>query len=238
MGDYGIRIAKPYYDVNTCADKDLIFSSAWPSLQVVYDDTPASSTIEHGLGFPPLAFSYTPLDTSSPFSGERGALNVDSTTVYTTAGQRTVVYNLDISTSKQYSVNRTSSVLESYSPDYGVRIAKEGKSIDSTDMRDFILHSRCQSPLILDVLTITNATLSGSTYQIFYTWTDTPPWMYGFVCNASGVWRQSPFVSATYPKLVISGSTARQDIASPDINGCIVVLRDPMFSPTELAASY
>lgn len=34
-GDYGIRVARPGFDANTCADNQLIFNSGWPILQLV-----------------------------------------------------------------------------------------------------------------------------------------------------------------------------------------------------------
>jgi len=35
----GIKIAQPGYDANKCADYNLIFSSSWPSIQILYDVT-------------------------------------------------------------------------------------------------------------------------------------------------------------------------------------------------------
>lgn len=237
MGNYGFKLSKPNYDINSAADRDLIFSSAWPSLQVVYDQVATSATVAHGLGFPPLAFKFTSLDNSNPFQGERDVISVDSNVAYTTIGVRTIIYNLDISTSKTYAQNRDVSLLQSYSPDFGIKIVKEGKDIDSTDLRDFILHSRTQSPLILRVMTKTDAV----GVSITYTWSgNSPPWLYGFVASSSGVWQKSPYNSQANPKLIIDGAakTARQDILAPYVNASIVVLRDPMFAPTSIQATY
>lgn len=33
-GDYGVRVARPGFDANNCADNQLIFNSAWPILQL------------------------------------------------------------------------------------------------------------------------------------------------------------------------------------------------------------
>ena len=32
--DYGVKVARPYYDVRTCADNQLLFNSGWPILQI------------------------------------------------------------------------------------------------------------------------------------------------------------------------------------------------------------
>lgn len=33
--DYGVKVARPYYDVRSCADNQLLFNSSWPILQIV-----------------------------------------------------------------------------------------------------------------------------------------------------------------------------------------------------------
>lgn len=33
--DYGVKVARPYYDVRNCADNQLLFNSGWPILQVI-----------------------------------------------------------------------------------------------------------------------------------------------------------------------------------------------------------
>jgi len=62
--DYGIKVAKPGYDVRTAEDSQLIFSSAYNTLKVVASGTisvnkPAgnpigTATLTHNLGFRPL----------------------------------------------------------------------------------------------------------------------------------------------------------------------------------------
>lgn len=32
--DYGVKVARPYYDVRNCADNQLLFNSSWPILQI------------------------------------------------------------------------------------------------------------------------------------------------------------------------------------------------------------
>ena len=33
--DYGVKVARPYYDARSCADNQLLFNSSWPILQIV-----------------------------------------------------------------------------------------------------------------------------------------------------------------------------------------------------------
>jgi len=267
QSDVGIKIAKMYYDVNTCADKDLLFSSSWPSMQVVYDGIAPAATISHGLGFPPLAFKYRSLGTSGAdpdgvftdvsFTGERRTLDVTSSIVYTTTGVRTVIFNLDISKSIDYGVIKTTSTMTNYDPDYGIKIVKEGKDINSTDMRDFILHSRCQSPLMLKTLTMANATQDPSfptIYYIDYVYTETlPPFFYAFLQLNTGIWVPVPYSGQAYPvaRIDYANKSIRNIINTaasfvyPDFSpkgtvtgGSIVLTRDPMFSPTTITGSY
>ena len=65
MAEWGIKVSQPNKNVNTCADKDLAFSSQWNSLKI-YDKGEAeiqysgggemSLTINHNLGYNPASF--------------------------------------------------------------------------------------------------------------------------------------------------------------------------------------
>jgi hypothetical protein len=63
---FKVKLSKPGYDVKSCDDKDLIFSSDWDTFKIkkVVDfsvDTVAgdgSATVDHDLGYIPLAYGY------------------------------------------------------------------------------------------------------------------------------------------------------------------------------------
>jgi len=53
MGDWGIRVSKPGFDVGTCADYDLVMSSSFNLLKTKSVGT-TSGTVAHGLSYAPI----------------------------------------------------------------------------------------------------------------------------------------------------------------------------------------
>lgn len=150
LNDYGIKISKAGYDALTAADNDLLFNSSWPSIQITKVKSVVSGdVIPHGLGFPPVSFILGGDSYSTSMFGQ----DVDDTNIYPAATGTLVTYHIDISKDVEYPYTTTQSVNVEYNPDYGIKMVKEGGDINSTDLRDYILHSRCGSPLILAVKT-------------------------------------------------------------------------------------
>lgn len=261
MADYGIKISKPTYDAGEAGDADLLFSSAWPSLPIVKQATVAAGVeeYEHNLGFPPL-FSvwqkaYQPLfpdyseavaDGWTRIGTLYGNVSCDENKIYFPAGTDLThikVYNVNLTQERDYGYVPGSAIRGSYDPNFGIKIAKEGEDVDSSDLRDFILHSRAQSPLILSVKTATeNATGGTATYTDPQGYVS---WVFGFVRNATtGRWTMIPYFSQSYPELSITNTdsnavyTAEYVSAFGDDNSALVVLRDPMFAAVDIEVSY
>lgn len=245
--DYGIKISKPGFDATTAADADLLFSSSWPSLPIANEATftgqSSSFTFEHGLGFPCFAIIWE--ITSAGLSSQRylTRTRTDSTYVYidsptSTNSYHVKCYNIDLSTSVEYPLLNTSSVDRPYDPSYGIKIAKEGEDIDSSDLRDFILHSRAQSPLVLTVQTASGVSTT-NTYNDPQGYTS---WVFGFTRTSGGIYTHAAYYSQAYPRLFITttGGTNTYSIttSSTDDSSTILVLRDPMFAPTNLNVTY
>jgi hypothetical protein len=243
-GNYGIRISAPNVDVTQARDADLVFSSAWPSLQEVSVNVITStSPIAHGLKFPPFALQW-----SNKTGGEVvsfRACDVDATNVYPTSNMHTVVvYNLDISKDIEYPVTSTKTYSRQYDPNYGIKVVKAGRNITSTDLRDFILHSRCQSPLVLAVKTQTTynsqndsiLTQPGGVVQ--YTQALGYPTMnFGYVKGQtadSNRYYAAPMYSQSYPRLFSNGTASYvQWVSSLGSSGAsVVILRNPFFATT------
>lgn len=79
--DYGIKISKPGFDVKTCADKDLVFSSKFDTFRVhstgvgsfTSDATNVkTATIAHSLGYVPafMVFSEIHAGFGNPSTGD------------------------------------------------------------------------------------------------------------------------------------------------------------------------
>lgn len=261
--DVGVKISKPNFNVNTAADADLVFSASWPSLSVAFSQQVSYSasnlSIPHGLKFPPFTMLWV-VDTKLYDSGSytapsKGTMrifpDVDSTNVYIPGGilsnyfqsTSSVIhiksFNIDLSKDVDYPlISDGSGYQGGYDPNYGFKLVKQNKSIDSYDLRDFIIHSRCQTPLIMAVKT--QATMNpANTQQIQYTnKLGYPSWNYGFVRTSANKYQYAPFFSQAYPKTDTDGVTSSIVWGFTDTGATLVVLRDPLFPTNEVSVTY
>lgn len=253
LNDYGVKIAKPGFDVATAGDIDLIFSSTWPSLTVAFETTVSGGTdVAHGLGFAPFTIAWAINGGISQMgAATEPAPNVDATNVYLsdpgsiwdTASQVHVkCFNIDLAEDVEYDVLTPPAVYDgSTSPDFGIKISKEGYDArDETDLRRFILHSRAQAPLVLAVRTQATSVFTDKvryTSPLGYT-----SWVFGYVKSTGGLFRNTAYFSQAYPKLNVDDTNFIYEqqwlTAAGDDGATIVVLRDPMFAGTDVSASY
>lgn len=273
----GFKVSKPGYDANKTAGSNLVFNSSWPSLPIVLETTVTNTVtsgaakaqaVAHNLGFPPFAMAWA--YGGDPFSGNVGnspygirfPVPVDSTNAYITmqlpnsinlasvTKVRIMVFNLDISTDIDYTLDPGSSFNMPYDNNFGIKIVKQNKNINSTDMRDFALHSRCQSPLIQAVKTqqtVAPANISGSNGTVQYTnVTSKPVWVYGYIKSGQtyafgvpiGAYIPLAYYSQAYPQIFTDGFVAQVAYNSPDTGATIVILRDPMFASNPSTVVY
>jgi len=260
MADVGLKISQPLYDANTAADYQLLFNSSWPSVTIGYESTQTialasggvTPTFTHDLNFPPFSMMWTTIngmmvDFRLPY--------LSSTTVYgdsfnggsfgvadgTLATFHVKCYNIDISAERDYTFVKSPTSSFTYNPDFGIKIAREGEDIDSTDMRDFILHSRCQAPTILSVVTdsVVHSPADG-TLDISYT---NPAgytaWVFGYGKDIfdSNKWNPAGLYSAAAPRIFLdTDSLFRLNTLSA--GGSLIVLRDPLFAATNTVVTY
>jgi len=252
------------------ADYQMVFNSDWPSLAIAFEanvQVPylSSLTIPHNLGFYPLTMGWTILNgvsigrtftSSGNLSGPQNdvTLTFDNKNIYLTNNgsfnQVTYTmsikcYNLDISKGIDYTLPKTPTVKTTYDPSNGIKVVKYGKSIGSTDLRDFILHSRAQSPAVLSIVTTVKNGIIGYNNPVGYV-----PWTLAFVGGPGQNQKYSPlapgsqqngyqFVLAnpqqSNPQTYITNSF----LTNPNNNfGSLVVLRDPLIVPTTVQANY
>lgn len=266
--DTGFKIAQAGYDATNCADYQLLFNSAWPSLPIARDITvtvPVFSipiqpvTIAHKLGFYPMAFAYVSLN--GVYQGRAGIsqdgeaanvelfigknnfylLNNSLTNSYTV---NVKAYNIDLTQQQDFTQPLPSGVKTTYNPNVGMKVTKSGQDITSTDLRDFILHTRAQSPAILSVITQASETISptAGVNQISYT---NPAnyvnWIYAFSTSVltpleAGAYSSAEFTGQTFG-ITVSGSSYTL-LYSPPADATLVVLRDPLVAPTNVQVTY
>jgi hypothetical protein len=260
--DFGIKVSQSGYSAFNAPDYALAFSSSWPQLPIAaefiqmiapfngggapYTYNPITFT--HTLGYPAFArvwvsgtgtglatghvtgdvYNLTTSKNSVTYSSPATTNNLsDRITVFVR------VYALDITTPVSYPYKQPPVINTPYDPDFGIKIVKEGKDIMSKDMRDFILHSRCQSPQVDSVL----VGASGATLTYTNT-TGYTNWVFGFGSFNSGV----SFVPArtdqpqSPPGLFITNNV--YSIGASGMVPVIVVLRDPLFAAAQVEVTY
>lgn len=266
---YGIKIAQPGYDVRTAKDYNLIFNSSWPSLAIVYDQivsvtydsfgSPTPATVTHNLGFYPLTMSWQFSDSTQTVSLGRpptGQVNVGQNQFFmpiAAAFSATIYYNIkaynvDITAPQTYNYLQPPAVNNIYDPTYGIKVSKQNLSIQSTDMRNFILHSRCPSPQVLAIVTektpYNSTTGTGNNNGTLYYQNPQGylPWVFGYgLTTVSGqqVYTWAPPNAQAYPTLFFTnGGQARLGLAGTPQKGSIIVLRDPLFVANSVSVVY
>jgi hypothetical protein len=148
MGDYGIKVSLPGYNVKTCADRQLAFSSSFKGLKIVKSgklNVGDSGTVAHNLGYIPAfnVFSYY----SSP-SGYRvfPYATVDATNLYIGTISVPVSYYIfghDL-TEIIFPTNIDTTPISqgTISNDYGIKVSKDGKDVKTAGVDDLSITSK------------------------------------------------------------------------------------------------
>lgn len=165
----GIKVSSPSSDVHTAMDTQLLYVSSWPTMKIAFSgkatvDAGTSSTIvTHNLGYAPMFLIYRVNGTTSEFNSY-GSVFDGSGVAYIGSNSTELKYFASGfgsgSVSFYYYVIAqplteafTASTLKpgagaiyDNSYDYGIKVAKAGKDINSTDLRDYVIHSNSYSP--------------------------------------------------------------------------------------------
>lgn len=256
--DYGLKISQPFYDAATAQDTDLIFSSSWPSMAAAFEttiDIPAGNfnfEVLHGLGFPPLTLT-TIVSNGRSQRGEFPSVTKNRLHFYSSGGQRVNIkcFNVDLSVDKEYPELTGIPTRRPYDPDYGIKIAKVGKDINSTDLRDFVLHSRCQAPMILAVKTeaskVTYTRSDGVIMPdtVIYKYDrNYLTWIFGYGSfgndnNGDPEYFFAPQSSQSYPATFYDTPNLTAYVNTfGGYPAALVVLRDPLFAPINAEVTY
>lgn len=169
--DFGAKVSQPGFDVETAADFQLLLNSSWPILKIDYS---ASFSIDvsqdrvlytHNLGYVPMFIVFRADSGAYGITGQSSSLEANTVGADETeikffgnggstsfSDYRLYVYRLPISTDfLAPSLDLEPSQQSQPSENYGMKISKVGKSIDSTDLRDYVIHSSAISPTIHQV---------------------------------------------------------------------------------------
>ena len=170
---YGSKASQRGYNVQTCGDSQLLYSSEWPLLMInesgskVISNATTDITIStHGLGYVPVYLVFDNSGYGSETAGNSVLISpgvsqwvgVNSTalkwlgsTRSAGAGSLTIYYYIfryNMATSFTAANITTARESAGATADYGIKTTKAGKDISSTDYRDFGLHTNTRSPLV------------------------------------------------------------------------------------------
>lgn len=252
--EVGLKLSKPGYDANRTAGSNLIFSSSWPSLPIAFQKTipnpgGGAFTIDHNLGFPPLIFVWAygpdPSGVASTAQRIQAFQTVDTTKVYLTSNDFTTAtyvhikcFQVDLRRDLDYILAPGDRFNFPYDPNFGIKIAKPGKNISSKDYRDFSVHSRCQSPLILAVKT-QDTTNAANPKTVQYTVKNgVPVWVYGYIRTSLGRYKYSPFTGVAPENTTTNGVVTNITWSGTDTGATLVILRDPQFASQKTTVQY
>lgn len=249
MGDYGGKGSTPGFDVKTTIDYFQMFNSSWPLLKIGLDGN-GTSPITHNLGYPPFHFITTidgRVDQNAGIVTDN--FGVDSSVLARNFGSGSVKYficRLDLTTNFDSPIVSGGVGVVDADRDYGFKVAKEGKSVDSTDMRDFALHSSTRSLMVQKVDNgLTTSTGGGLGYErtvahgLSYT-----PEAFAFILPGTNTFGLSPTrysllgpatgAAGAYYSVTSTGVYVTADVTvfSSPPRIAVVVLKDPLAKTT------
>jgi len=250
QNDVGIKLSQLGFDVNTAADQDLIFSSSWPLLKIAYtgtatfNDASDTTIFTHDLGYPPFYIAFRiDGDNSYLFNDPQFYVN---NTVFGNSGSgagtditiRYYICRNPLNENFAADVFRTSGVSQSsFDRDFGIKVAKEGKDVSSTDLRDFTIHSGTRSPMI-HTIKYGQLEAVGSNYDLVYTNNlGYNPIFFGFHSTDNVKFSGLNGREQSNPKLFTSSTGDLTIRNSSATYGSLVVFKDPFSVTTSTAVT-
>ncbi len=154
MGDYGIKVSQRGFDVKTCADKDLLFSSSFPTLNILFEGEKTVSSsgdviFQHNLGYYPLCLVYDMSDGTLQLT----QVGITKSTIEyrvpsATKQYRYYVFNWNLETNYTSPIKGNTSTIGSIIKDFGIKISKLGHDIKNAELKDQVLNSGGRIPMI------------------------------------------------------------------------------------------
>jgi len=176
---YGIRVAKPGYNVNTCADFESAFDSRYPNLKIAFQgkftttsSSSAQTVVTHSLGYAPVFWIYVKdkygtNNITLATSGYSQFFGINSTNLVYDGGLSDVIeiyyyiFHQRIDQNITYNtVSNTPTTPSGSSSNYGIRVAKAGFDVKTTTPKNLAWSSEYPSPIIqkMDTGTLTSST--------------------------------------------------------------------------------
>lgn len=160
MGDWGTKVSQKGYDVKTCADNELLFSSSFRTLQLTQSGlitAPADAlgtsfhAVSHGLGYLPAYMSFRK-GADGEYRSDDLAY-IDDTFIYfnelpSETDYYYYIFNHDITeTVNQLNILTTPTSVDS-KDNYGLKISKSGNDIKTSSEVNEVIDSSSRSFII------------------------------------------------------------------------------------------
>jgi hypothetical protein len=245
-----IQVAQPGFDVRNCPDWAYLFNSGWTSLPIAFEvtlQTPLPVKIAHNLGFPPVVMGWAKYGSKNYGRISQTFLKVDSTYVYFLAsiGDSMTIrcFNVDISKEQSYPLPQSAQAKLPYNNQFGVKLLKSSgnRFIYSNNLNDFIIHSRAQSPAVLQVATeqgqyftnVNPGSINSGPWIVYPLKTSYVPWMLSVILLSPGTYQYT-----TVNNLELINNNLVFSLAFGSNAGSLIVLRDPLFYPNTVRVVY
>jgi len=161
--DIGIKVSQEGINVRSCSDKDLLFSSSLPSLEILMekevvpnsDSSGYIPSFSHNLGYTPVFLAYTiddPYHLKKPsLTLDEGYVFVNDKNVYSSLyGGKSLIRIFNYNMESQYSsdLSQTTSKIGGKNENFGIKVSRKNKDIKIAPMKEQIISSGGRSPII------------------------------------------------------------------------------------------
>lgn len=155
MADYGAKGSTQGFNVKDVADQLLSFSSSFPTPGIVATQSFSSNgTLTHNLGYYPFIMSWFTTTEVSPHrttmtDAFNSGIGVNTISVAVDPGMTRRMYVTNIDLEQNFTASTTgSNETAGTDQDFYIKVSKDGKDVNSTDLRDLVVDTTTRAPMI------------------------------------------------------------------------------------------
>jgi len=150
MADWGMKVSRQGYDVQTCADQNLLFSSSFKMPSYIYHNTfngngSQQDIYTHSLNYIPACLVFSKQSTNQ--IQLTSYFGITPTKIFDMGGGISTSFSyfiLNIDLEEDYTapiVNATGSSQGAYNSDWGFKVSKDGVDVKTAELQDLISFS-------------------------------------------------------------------------------------------------
>jgi hypothetical protein len=141
MSDIGMKVSQAGYPADTCSDEQLLFSSSFPAMPVLFTGTLGiGNSFTHNLGYyPAYCIQYNTTDTASnPVAYFTGS-DVTTTTLDNEIYNASIGYTIfarNLLTNYTAPIINTTAAIQTINHDYGYKVSKDGQEVTTATLQN------------------------------------------------------------------------------------------------------